>query len=93
MRLFPAIGTLGTKPGRTALLLPPFSGEWPLVRVGPTVLASTGRRLGPDPGRSTGTAGRLSGFSGGVGVLFTSPLTSTGRRLGPDPGRSTGKGV
>lgn len=28
MRLFPTVGTLGTKAGRTAILQPSFSGEW-----------------------------------------------------------------
>jgi hypothetical protein len=55
----------------------------PPVFTGPSVFASTGQRLGVDPGWSVGTA-QGPGAPG---------FGSTGQRLGVDPGWSSGSGV
>ena len=72
LRLYPHVGTLSNAIGRTALLMPPFGGDWmigPGPPVGPTVLWSIGVRGGIDAGRSTGTRpGIDAGRSTGVGV-------------------------
>jgi hypothetical protein len=55
----------------------------PPVFTGPSYFASTGQRLGVDPGWSVGTAQGASAPQFG----------STGQRLGVDPGWSSGRGA